>query len=134
MNKLIVLLSGLLFLISGCGNKQYKFQNPDLPIDERVADLISQMTIEEKISQMINTAPAIERLGIPAYNWWNEALHGIARSPYPTTSFPQSMGMAATWNTDAVFMMADYTSTEGRAIYHDSSRKGTPSIFRGLTY
>ena len=112
----------------------YPFQNPDLPIDQRVNDLVGRLTLEEKVNQMINTAPAIERLGIPSYNWWNEALHGVARSPYPVTSFPQSIGMAATWNTEAVFKMADYTSDEGRAIYHDATRKGRQSIFRGLTY
>jgi beta-glucosidase len=135
MNKLLLICGCFLLLICGCGDKtQYKFQNPDLPIDERVEDLVSLLTVEEKISQMINNAPAIERLGIPAYNWWNEALHGIARSPYPVTSFPQAMGMAATWNSEAVYMMADQTSTEGRAIFHDSSRKGKTGIFLGLTY
>ena len=112
----------------------FPYQNPDLPIEQRVNDLVSRLTLEEKVNQMINTAPAIERLGIPAYNWWNEALHGIARSPYPVTSFPQAIGMAATWNTEAVRQMADYTSEEGRAIFNDSRRKGTPGIFRGLTY
>ena len=114
--------------------QSYPFQNPDLPIDQRVDDLVNRLTLEEKVSQMVNTAPAIERLGIPAYNWWNEALHGVARSPYPVTSFPQAIGMAATWNTEAVRQMADYTSDEGRAIFHDSSRKGQPDIYRGLTY
>jgi beta-glucosidase len=112
----------------------YPFQNPDLPVEQRVNDLIGRMTLEEKVSQMNNTAPAIERLGIPAYNWWNECLHGVARSSYPVTSFPQAIGMAATWNTEAVRRMADYASDEGRAIYHDASRKGQPGIYRGLTY
>jgi beta-glucosidase len=112
----------------------FPFQNPNLPIDQRVNDLVSRLTLEEKVNQMINTAPAIERLGIPSYNWWNECLHGVARSPYPVTSFPQAIAMAATWNTDAVFQMADYASDEGRAIFHDSARKGKPGIFRGLTY
>ena len=112
----------------------YPFQNPDLPIDQRVNDLVSRLTLEEKVYQMINAAPAIERLGIPAYNWWNEALHGVARSPYPVTSFPQAIGMAATWNTESVYQMANFTSDEGRAIFHDSSRKGEVAIYRGLTY
>jgi len=114
--------------------QSYPFQNPDLPIDQRVNDLVSRLTLEEKVNQMINTAPAIERLGIPAYNWWNEALHGIARSPYPVTSFPQAIGMAATWNTESVWQMADYTSDEGRAIFNDASKNGQVQIFRGLTY
>jgi len=136
MNKLYILISGF-FLMAACTAKkhyEYKFQDPDLPVEERVNDLISQMTIEEKLGQMVNNAPAIERLGIPAYNWWNEALHGVARSPYPVTSFPQAIGIAATWNTAAVQQMADYISDEGRAIYHDSSKKGKTGIFLGLTY
>jgi len=112
----------------------HKFLNPDLPIDVRVDDLVSRMTLEEKIAQTMNNAPAIERLSIPAYNWWNECLHGVARSPYPVTSFPQAIAMAATWDTESIFRMADYASDEGRAIYHDSSRKGKTGIFLGLTY
>ena len=129
----------ILFLLSAlwCSSsfaQSYLFQNPDLPIDQRVDDLVGRLTLEEKVQQMINTAPAIDRLGIPGYNWWNECLHGVARTPYPVTSFPQAIGMAATWNTDAVRMMADYASDEGRAIYHDSQKKGNTDIFRGLTY
>jgi len=112
----------------------YPFQNPDLPIDQRVNDLVSRLTLEEKVNQMIHDAPAIERLGISAYNWWNEALHGVARSPYPTTSYPQAIGMAATWNTDAVWKMADQISDEGRAIFHDAARKGKSGIYCGLTF
>ncbi|MDH6306930.1 beta-glucosidase [Parabacteroides sp. PF5-5] len=138
MKKFLILLSfcGLLFALPFmlAAQTNHKFLDPDLPIDERVNNLVGQMTLEEKISQMINTAPAIERLGVPAYNWWNEALHGVARSPYPVTSFPQAIGMAATWDVESIYQMADYTSDEGRAIYHDSSRKGKTGIFLGLTY
>jgi len=130
--KNILLLSALLCVKLAA--QSYPFQNPDLPVDQRVNDLVSRLTLEEKVSQMINSAPAIERLGIPAYNWWNEALHGVARSPYPVTSFPQGIGMAATWNPEAVRQMADYTSDEGRAIFNDASRKGQIQIYRGLTY
>ena len=134
--SLLVGLIAVLFLSYSCSESkyEYKFQNPDLSIDKRVADLVSHLTLEEKIGQMMNTAPAIERLGIPAYNWWNESLHGIARSPYPATSFPQSIGMAATWNTAAMQQMADYASTEGRAMHHDALRKGKTGAFLGLTY
>jgi beta-glucosidase len=113
---------------------EFAFQNSDLPIDERVDDLVGRLTLEEKILQMMNNAPAIERLGIPAYNWWNEILHGVARVPYNVTSFPQAIGMAATWDVESVFQMADYASNEGRAIYHDSSKKGKVGAFVGLTY
>ncbi len=114
--------------------QQLKFQNPDLPVDERVDDLVGRLTIEEKIGQMTNNAPAIERLGIPAYNWWNEILHGVARSPYRVTSFPQAIGMAATWDEESIHRMAVYASDEGRAIYNDSSSQGKTGIFLGLTY
>ncbi|MDR0430829.1 MAG: glycoside hydrolase family 3 C-terminal domain-containing protein [Tannerellaceae bacterium] len=138
MRKLLISISfcGLLFILpfKSTGQATHRFLNPDLPIDERVDDLVGQLTLDEKIRQMINDAPAVERLGIPAYNWWNEALHGIARSPYPITSFPQAIGMAATWDLESINKMAEYTSDEGRAIYHDSSRKGKTGIFRGLTY
>ncbi|MDR1115835.1 MAG: glycoside hydrolase family 3 C-terminal domain-containing protein [Tannerella sp.] len=136
MKKITVLSCGLLLTMSATlvGQSGYPFRNPDLSIDERVDDLVSRLTLDEKINQMINSAPAIERLGIPAYDWWNEALHGVARSPYPATSFPQAIGMAATWDAEAVYKMADYTSDEGRAIFNDSSRKGKTGIFLGLTY
>jgi beta-glucosidase len=136
MKKITVLSCGLLLTVSATlmGQSGYPFRNPDLSIDERVDDLVSRLTLDEKISQMINSAPAIERLGIPAYEWWNEALHGVARSPYPATSFPQAIGMAATWDAESVYKMADYTSDEGRAIFNDSSRKGKTGIFLGLTY
>jgi beta-glucosidase len=135
-NNLIITIILFSFFLS-CTSKQgdkYPFRNPDLSIEERAADLVSRLTIDEKINQMLNNAPAIERLGIPAYNWWNEALHGVARSPYHTTSYPQAIGIASTWNPDAVQQMADYISTEGRAIYNDASKKGTVGIFTGLTY
>lgn len=118
----------------GRGQTAYPFQDPDLPLEERVDDLVGRLSLEEKIAQMMNNAPAIPRLGVPAYNWWNECLHGVARSPYPVTSFPQAIALAATWDTASVFRMATYASDEGRAIYHDAVRKGKPGIFTGLTY
>src|SRR5947199_152517 len=81
------------------------------PPDERVNSLVSQMTIEEKISQMGTEAPAIERLGIPQYNWWNEALHGVARAGTATV-FPQVIGLASTWNSDLIYRVAEVISDE----------------------
>ena len=133
MKKNLLLLA-VLFCTFQMAGQSFPFQNPDLPIDQRVNDLVGRMTLEEKVSQMVNSAAAIERLGIPAYNWWNEALHGIARSPYPATSYPQAIGMAATWNPEAVRQMATYTSDEGRAIYNDAIKKGKVGIYCGLTY
>ncbi len=127
-------LTSLLY-VTGCKpSYDYPFQNPELSREERVNDLVSRLTLEEKISQMLNNAPAIERLGIPAYNWWNEGLHGVARTPYRVTMFPQAIGMAATFDKEAIHQTGVYVSDEGRAIYHDRSRQGKPGIFCGLTY
>ena len=81
---------------------------------ERAADLVSRMTLAEKVSQMVYDAPAIERLGIPEYNWWNECLHGVARAGVATV-FPQAIGLAATWNGDLVHRIAVAISDEARA-------------------
>ncbi len=102
-------------------------------MDERVADLVSRMTLPEKISQMVHDAPAIERLGIPAYNWWNECLHGLARSGIATV-FPQAIGLAATWNPGLVGEIASAIADEGRARYHESQRRRIRKIYHGLTF
>src|SRR3954451_12384517 len=86
------------------------YKNTSLSIEKRVDDLVSRMTLEEKVSQMMNGAGAIGRLGIPEYDWWNEALHGVARAGYATV-FPQAIGLAATWDTDLMFSVADVIST-----------------------
>ena len=103
-----------------------------LPIDKRVDDLVSRMTLEEKVSQMMNGAEAIPRLGIPKYDWWSEGLHGIARSGYATV-FPQAIGMAATWDTDLIGQIATTISTEARAKYNQAIRDNVHSIYFGLT-
>ena len=109
------------------------YQNPDLPFARRVADLVSRMTLEEKVSQLQDVAPAIDRLGIPRYNWWNEALHGVARSGL-ATSFPQAIGLAATWNDSLVFRMATVISDEARAKHHEYVRRGSRERYQGLTF
>jgi beta-glucosidase len=108
------------------------FLNPDLPLSQRVDDLVGRMTLEENISQMQNDAPAIPRLHVNAYNWWNEALHGVARSGYATV-FPQAIGLAATWDTALVHRIGDTVSTEARAKYNQAQRDGNTSIYYGLT-
>jgi beta-glucosidase len=107
--------------------------NPTPSIEERVDDLISQMTIEEKAWQMGNESPAIERLGIPQYNWWNEALHGVARAGIATV-FPQAIGLASTWNPDLIYRMAEVISDEGRAKHHEAIRNGVRDLYTGLTF
>ena len=112
---------------------QSNYKNEKLSFEERARDLVSHMTLEEKISQMQHEAPAIERLGVPAYNWWCEALHGVARAGV-ATMFPQAIGMAATFDADLLFRVADTISTEGRAKYHEFQRKGDRDIYKGLTF
>ena len=107
--------------------------NPNLPVSVRVDDLIARMTLEEKVSQMVNNASAIPRLQIPEYNWWNECLHGVALSGIATV-FPQAIALAATWNTDLMFEIADVISTEARAKYHDYISKDERDIHKGLTF
>src|SRR5262245_51445907 len=89
-------------LLTGLSAFAQAYTNPDLPAERRAADLVSRMSLEEKVLQMQNSAPAIPRLNIPAYDWWNEALHGVARSGQATV-FPQAIGLAATWDTDLMF-------------------------------
>ena len=110
------------------------YLDPARPMAERIHDLISRMTLEEKVSQMMNTSPAIDRLGIPAYNWWNEGLHGVARTGIHATVFPQAIGMAATFDKPALFKMATFTSTEARAIHNEYLRRGDRGIYTGLTF
>jgi beta-glucosidase len=112
----------------------FPFQNPDLPLDQRVDDLVGRLTLPEKVSQMLNASPAIDRLGIPAYNWWNEALHGVARTSMKTTVFPQAIGMAATFDQDAMLQMATITSDEARAVHQEYVRRGERGIYQGLTF
>lgn len=104
-----------------------------LSFEERAKDLVSRMTLEEKTSQMLHSSAAIPRLGIPSYNWWGEALHGIARAGV-ATMFPQAIAMAATFCEDLILKTADIISTEGRAKFHEFQRKGDHGIYKGLTF
>jgi beta-glucosidase len=112
-------------------NKKYLDEN--LSFEERVDDLISHMTIEEKTSQMVHNSPAVKRLNIPSYNWWSEALHGVARAGVATV-FPQAIGLAATFNEDLIFDVAEIISNEARAKFHEFQKKEDIDIFKGLTF
>jgi beta-glucosidase len=109
------------------------YLNPSLPLERRVNDLVSRMTLEEKVGQMMNAAPAIPRLGVPEYDWWNEALHGVAFNGTATV-FPQAIGLGATFNPRLVRSVAEVISTEARAKYHEAQRRGDHARFRGLTF
>ncbi|MGZ8525127.1 MAG: glycoside hydrolase family 3 protein, partial [Chitinophagaceae bacterium] len=128
----------LLFFALYTNAQDYKtlpFWNHKLTLEQRVNDLVSRLTLEEKVAQMMNHAPAIEKLGIPAYDWWNEVLHGVARTSYRVTVFPQAIGMAATWDTNSLYRMADYAALEGRAVYNKAVQQGkNGERYVGLTY
>jgi len=109
------------------------YKNYDMSFEEMAKNLVNKMTLEEKVSQMLFKAPAIPRLDIPSYNWWNECLHGVARAG-TATMFPQAIGMAAAFDEEMMYRVADIISTEARARYHEFQRKGDHDIYKGLTF
>lgn len=113
--------------------KELPYLNPKLSVEKRAEDIVSRLTLKEKVSQMVYDAPAIKRLGIPAYNWWDEGLHGVARNGIATV-FPQSIGLAATWNKALMYKVASAISDEARAKYNDAIEKGQRGIYQGLTF
>src|SRR5215471_17626359 len=125
--------NAILLLAPAVALAQAPYLNPDLPAEKRAADLVSRMTLDEKVLQMQNAAPAIPRLNVPAYEWWNEALHGVARAGQATV-FPQAIGLAAMWDTDLMFRIADVISTEARAKYHEAIRNDEHRRYQGLTF
>ena len=128
--KFLITYLFLLFCLSF--QAQTSFRDSSLPIEERVDLLISQMTIDEKISQLMSDAPAIKSLGIPKYDWWNESLHGVARAGYATV-FPQSISIAASWDKNLLHEVATAISDEARAKHHEYARRGQHDIYQGLT-
>ncbi len=109
------------------------YPDPTFPLDARVEDLVQRLTLEEKVAQLGSNAPAIDRLGVPQYNWWNEALHGVGRAGLATV-FPQAIGMASTWNADLIQQVAETISDEGRAKHHEAERDGIRDLYTGLTF
>lgn len=108
------------------------YLNAELDVETRVNDLVQRMTLEEKVGQMMNGAPAIERLGVPAYNWWSEGLHGVARAGLATV-FPQAIGLGATWDEPLLHNVANSIADEARAKHHDFVRNDKRFIYQGLT-
>lgn len=134
MKKLILNLVALLFCTNMFAqNENFEFLNSDLPVEERVDILVSQLTLQEKIDQLTYTAKAVNRLNIPEYNWWNECLHGVARAGYATV-FPQSITIAGAWDKDLLFRVATAISDEARAKHHEFVRRGKRGIYQGLTF
>ncbi|MFM6923944.1 MAG: glycoside hydrolase family 3 protein, partial [Ferruginibacter sp.] len=123
----------LFFSAAGLFAQSPAYLNPAQDLETRVQDLLGRMTLEEKASQVNNTSPAIERLKIPAYNWWNEALHGVARAGL-ATSFPQPIGLAATFNDKAIYKMGVMISDEARAKYNQFQQEGKTGLYEGLTF
>ncbi|HKK63157.1 MAG TPA: glycoside hydrolase family 3 C-terminal domain-containing protein [Bacteroidales bacterium] len=132
--KFTTLLIVSILALNSCNkDKTPRYLNPNQSTEKRVDDLVSRMTLEEKVSQLTNHSRAVERLGISEYNWWNECLHGVARAGKATV-FPQAIGLAATWDRDMIFEMATVTATEARAKYNDFQAKGKRGIYQGLTF
>lgn len=109
------------------------FQDTALPFEQRVADLVGRMTLEEKVGEMMNGTKGIPRLGVPAYDWWNECLHGVGRNGVATV-YPQAIGLAATWDPELIHAVAAAISTEARAKHHEALRHDVHSIYNGLTF
>lgn len=146
--KILQLL--LLFLFVSCDNQSkypstitdksldikydtIAFYNPKLSIDERIEDLISRLTLQEKAAQMLHNTPAVDRLGIPTYSWWNEALHGVGRSGVSTV-FPQAIGLGATFDNDLALRVSSAISDEARAMHNAAKSKGYHMQYGGLTF
>ena len=137
MKKICLFAIPFILSLSGLSQdyRSLPMWNPALSFETRVNDVVSRLTLEEKVAQMLNATPAIPRLGIPAYDWWNEVLHGVARTPYKVTSYPQAIAMAATWDSTSLYRMADFSALEGRAIQNKSIALGkTGDRYVGLTY
>lgn len=113
--------------------KPLPYLDPSIAKEQRAADLVSRMTLEEKVSEMMNSSAAVPRLNVPELDWWNEGLHGVARAGY-ATMFPQAIGMAATWDAPLIGQVATVISDEARAKNNDALRHGNHAIYYGLTF
>lgn len=131
-----IMLASLFLLTDACSidkeTYEFPFLDTRLTIEERVDDLVGRMTLEEKIGQMMNDAPAIERLGVTRYNWWSEGLHGVARAGLATV-FPQAIGMGATWDEPLLYNVSTAIADEARAKHTDFTKKDKRFIYQGLT-
>ncbi len=131
MKKLFV--SIITFALAACTMAQQDFRNPNLPIEERAQLLLNQLTLDEKLGMMEHQNPAVERLGIPAYSWWNEALHGVARNGFATV-YPMPTALAATFDDKLVQEMFGMIADEARMKYYRSQQAGQYDDYTGLTF
>jgi beta-glucosidase len=129
---ILMIISSLSGVARGQDAQKPPYLNPELPAEQRAADLVHRMTMEEKATQLVNQARAIPRLNIPAYDWWSESLHGVAAKDM--TSFPEPIGLAATFDAPAIHEMAIAIGTEGRIHHAQSVRAGHSDIFEGLDF
>jgi len=130
-----VLIAGALLFVCSANaqdTSSFPYMNPKLSPEQRAADLVHRMTLEEKGTQLVNQARAIPRLGVPAYDWWSEALHGVAVNG--TTEFPEPIGLAATFDTPRIHEMATMIGIEGRIKHAQDERAGHSNIFEGLDF
>ena len=132
-NILTLLLSALSILALNAQEPKFPFNDPDLSIEKRIEDLLGRLTLEEKVGMMMNGSTGVERLGIPDYNWWNEALHGVARAGKATV-FPQAIGMAATFDPEEHLRTFTVISDEARAKYNQAIREGQHKQYYGLSF
>ena len=133
MKKRTIVVALHFFALTTFAQENFPYKNPNLPTEQRVNDLVSRMSLDEKINQLMDSAPAIDRLGIPEYNWWNESLHGVARAGYATV-FPQSISIASSWDRQLILDVATAISDEARAKHHEYLRRGQHGIYQGLTF
>ena len=133
MIKRRLLLACMLVTTIGVAAQRMPFQNPELPTEQRIDDLLQRLTLEEKASLMMNESPAIKRLGVPRFEWWNEALHGVGRNGFATV-FPITTGMAASWDDQLVEQVFTAVSDEARAKNTLARRNGTLKKYAGLSF
>lgn len=133
MKKNILIMLILFNSVSFLNAQNSKYLNPNINIDVRVQDLIDQLTLEEKVDQMLMNTSGIPRLNIPPYDYWNEALHGVGRSGKATV-FPQAIGLAATFDSDLAYRVSSAISDEARAMYNATKASGNHNRYTGLTF
>jgi beta-glucosidase len=130
-STLLRLLLTLAVTSAGAMAQTAVYLDPSQPLELRVNDLVSRMTLEEKISQLVNQSREIARLQVPTYDWWNEALHGVA-GPGVATVFPEPIGLAATFDPPLIHQMGEAIGTEGRAKYNIAVRAGRRDLLEGF--